>query len=83
MRERVQLVEVDLVHDLFLERERSAALVRERRVGYRPPLIQSTDEVVGRHEDVVEEHLVELGFGRHRGERTDLDAVRFHVDDEV
>ncbi len=36
--QREQLVEVPLVHDLFLERERRAALVGERRVGDRPSL---------------------------------------------
>jgi len=36
------------VHDLLLERERRAALVRERRVRDRPAPVELTDEVVAR-----------------------------------
>ena len=82
-RERVQLVEEHLVHDLLLERERGAALVRQRRVRDRPPLVEPTDEMVLGHEHVVEEHLVELGLAGDLHERPDLDARRLHVDDDV
>ena len=71
------------MHDLFLERERGAALVRERRVGDRPAVVQLADELVVGHEHLVEEHLVELGVARDLHERPHLDAGRLHVDDEV
>ena len=79
----VELVEVHLVHDLLLERERGAPLVRERRVRDRPAVVQPADEVVVGHEHLVEEHLVELGLAGDLHERPHLDARRLHVDDEV
>ena len=45
-RERVELVEEHLVHDLLLEREAGAPLVGQRRVRHRPALVQPADEVV-------------------------------------
>ena len=78
-----QLVEVHLVDDLLLERERGAALVRERRVRDRPSVVQPADEMVVGHEHLVEEHLVELGVAGDLHERPHLDAGRLHVDDEV
>ena len=37
------------------------ALVAQRRAGHRPPVVGRTHHVVVGHEDVVEEHLVEVG----------------------
>ena len=82
-RELPELVEVHLVHDLLLERERGAALVRERRVGDRPSVVQRADELIVGHEHLVEEHLVELGVAGDLHERPHLDAGRLHVDDEI
>ena len=69
--------------DLFLEGERRAALVRERRVGHGPSLVQVADEMVRGHEDLVEEDLVELRLARDLAQRADVDAVGLHVDHEV
>ena len=71
------------MHDLLLEREGRAPLVGQRRVGHRPSAIEVAHEVVAGHEHRVEEHLVELGLGRHGDQRADLDARRLHVDHQV
>ena len=39
--------------------------------------------MVPRHEHLVEEHLVELRLSGHLDQRPDVDARRFHVDDEI
>src|SRR5579884_4110725 len=78
-RERVQLVEVHLVDDLLLERERGATLVRERRVRDRPSLVEPADEMVLGNEHVLEEHLVELRVAGDLHERSHLDPWRGHV----
>ena len=75
-RELPQLVEVHLVHDLLLEREGGAPLVRQRRVGDRPTVVQRADELVVGHEHLVEEHLVELGVAGDLHQRPHLDARR-------
>ncbi len=64
------------MHDLFLERERGAPLVRERRVRDRPTVVQRADELVVGDEHLVEEHLVELGVAGDLYERPHLDARR-------
>ena len=71
------------MHDLLLERERRAALVRERGVRDRPAPVELADEVVARHEHLLEEHLVELRLSGDLDQRPDVDAGRLHVDDEV
>ena len=78
-----ELVEVHLVHDLLLERERRAPLVRERRVRHRPAVVQRADELIVGHVHLVEEHLVEFRVAGELHERPHLDARRLHVDDEV
>ena len=60
------------------------ALVRERAHRQAPTVVEVADEVLGRHLDVGEEHLVEVRVvvvGQ-LGDRPVLDAGRPHVDDE-
>ncbi len=71
------------MHDLLLEREAGAALVRERGVGDRPPTVELADEMVCRHEHIVEEHLVELGLAGDLPQRAHLDTRLVEVDHEV
>ena len=72
--EAEQLVEVHLVDDLFLEGEDRAALVRQRGARHRPALVEAAEELIGGHEDLVEEHLVELGFAGELHQGSDVDA---------
>ena len=64
-----------LEQHLLLPDERRAALVGERRVRDPPTLVLRTDEVLDRHLDVVEEHLVELVLAGHLAERAHVDAL--------
>ena len=45
-----------------------------------PPAIDGPDDVVIRHQHVVEEHLVELRAAARHAQRSHLDAVGVHVD---
>ena len=67
---------------LLLPDERRAALVGERRVRDPPALVLGADEVLDRHLDVVEEHLVELVLAGHLAQRAHVDARRVHRDRE-
>ena len=78
----VQAGQVRLVHDLLLEREVRATLVRQGGSGHRPPLPLDAHDVLRRHEDVGQEDLVELGVARHLHERAHVDARVGHVDDQ-
>jgi hypothetical protein len=82
-RKLVQIVEEHFVHDLFLERERRAPFVRERRVRDRPAPVELAHQVVAWHEDLVEEHFVELRLSGDLDQRAHVDPLRLHVDDEV
>ena len=60
------------------------ALVRERSVGDPPAVVQLAQQVLARHDDVGEEHLVEVGMvAVHQArERPGVDAGRVHVEQE-
>ena len=58
-------------------------LVAQRGGGHSPAPVQRAQQGVGRHPDVVKEHLGEIGVAVERDERTDLDAGQFHVDDQA
>ena len=78
-----QLVEVALVHHLFLEREAGAPLVGQRRVGHRPAVSELPHQVVRRHEHLVEEHLVELRLAGDLAQGAHGHARRLHVDHDI
>ena len=59
------------------------ALVAERDLREPPAVVLPADDVRGRHPHVGEEHLVELVRAGHLHDRSDFDAGRAHVDDEV
>ncbi len=55
----------------------------QRGGGHLPPSVQRTQQRVGGHPNVVEEHLGEIGVAVERDERTCLDAGQRHVDDQA
>src|SRR5207302_10023937 len=67
--------------DLAGER-RGAALVPERVHRDLPAVAEPTEQVLLRHDDVVQEQLAELRVPGDLGHRPDLDARRAHVDDQ-
>ena len=68
------------VRDALPEARR--ALVREDAHRDRPAAVQLAEHPVGRHDDVVEEHLGELAHAVDHLERRDGDPGRVHVDEE-
>jgi hypothetical protein len=59
-----------------------AALVRQHRHADPPAAVQRSEQAVGRHTNVGEEDLVELGLTGHLAQRANLDAGRAHVEKE-
>jgi hypothetical protein len=53
-----------------------------RVLGVGPALVLLADQLVGRHLDVVEEHLVDLVLAIHRDDRPHGDAGALHVDQQ-
>src|SRR5205814_5998359 len=80
-REAEEVLEEHAVDDELPRR--SAALVREGRVGDRPARMLRADELRTWNEDLVEEDLVELLAPRHLAEGANGHARSVHVADEV
>ena len=59
------------------------ALVGQRGAGQSPAVVDLPDDHLVGHEHVVEEHLVEQVVAGDLAQRPDIDARRFHVDEEV
>src|SRR5690348_2942004 len=60
----------------------AGALIAEQELGVGPALVLLADEVLGRHLDVVEEHLVDFAPAIHGHDGADGDARRLHVDEQ-
>jgi hypothetical protein len=56
--------------------------VAEQIFGDIPALVFLADEVLGRHPDIVEKHLVQMMAAVDRNDRTHRDARRLHVDQQ-
>ena len=60
----------------------AGALVAEQEFGVVPALVLLADQVLDRHLDVVEEHLVDLVAAVDGLDRAHRDALRLHVDQD-
>ena len=58
------------------------ALVSQQRIGDAPAIMQFSDQVFGRHDDIVEEYLAELVIARDRLDRPDPDAWAVQIDQQ-
>jgi len=60
-----------------------AALEHQRRRRDLPALVERADEVLLGHDDVLEEHLVEMAVTVQEDQRAHRDPGGFHVDQQV
>src|SRR6202158_845369 len=78
-----QPVDGDLLLHLLLEQVAGATFMGERVHRNLPSLVLAADHEGAWHENRIEERFIELCAAGELPERTDGDAGRLHVDDEV
>ena len=61
----------------------AAALEHQRRRRDLPALVERPDEVLLRHDDILEEHLVEMPVAVQQYQRPHRDPRRLHVDQQI